>query len=150
MTIEQSLFSKRNRDAASVACEKNRLNLKQSILIIAESTVTAAQSVHVPRPIVERLATPDHLFVVKDKDSAFFRTSDTFYALFPHVNSAVIISKEMSALVQKYVDKAIKLGLDSYLVITNLDQVSQLQKMRLAIMGVSVLSIEEFVTETGL
>ena len=70
-----------------------------------------------PRPIVERLATPDHLFVVKDKDSAFFRTSDTFYALFPHVNSAVIISKEMSALVQKYADQAIKLGLDSYLVI---------------------------------
>ena len=149
MTVGQSISSEGNRRVTPPVSKKNGLNLKRSILIIAESNLKTSRSAHVPRPIIQRLATPDHLITLWDDNSLVLGAPGTIGTYFDDVKIAIIIGKELSPLVQKAADQVVNFGLDSYLVITNPDHISQKQKMKMAISGLSLLSLDEFLTEIG-
>lgn len=119
--------------------------MNESLLIVLENASCDLQSHSLPSPIINRLASPDHLILINQDEAIQAKKLWRSDAITVSIKSAIILTKAMTPLVHQTSFDVTSRKLSAYVVIVDEESVSERDQMQLAISGSIPMSLDEFI-----
>ena len=125
-------------------------DLTQAILIVIDTDGMASDAPTLPKPIIDRLPSPNHLILIPHEVCAEDISEKLCTQPLEDIEFAVLLTKSMCPLVYKIIYTAFSRGLETYVVIAEERTLTNRDRMNLAVSGSLTLTLEEFFQCSGL